>query len=183
MGVNLFAGKFYECVNIASGVRLSETLVAYRNDCVQLGNTSRWKNLKINFDNVGAGYLALLQVVSNKVVLRLKKKNSLILKCINYKFKEKVCVSVNLFQSVSSQATFKGWMDIMYAAVDNRGVRICFKNANVWAPKRCNKKVFALPLRDCNKAKLAMLCVSNTNLLNKRSLYVSRTLQYSEIVF
>lgn len=24
----------------------------------------RWKNVKINFDNVGAGYLALLQVVS-----------------------------------------------------------------------------------------------------------------------
>jgi voltage-gated sodium channel type VIII alpha len=28
----------------------------------------RWKNVKINFDNVGAGYLALLQVVSVSVL-------------------------------------------------------------------------------------------------------------------
>ncbi|XP_026768011.3 sodium channel, voltage-gated, type I-like, alpha isoform X1 [Pangasianodon hypophthalmus] len=81
MGVNLFAGKFYECVNATSGIRLNESLVSNKNECLQLGQSARWKNLKINFDNVGAGYLALLQV-----------------------------------------ATFKGWTDIMYAAVDNRGV-------------------------------------------------------------
>ncbi|KAL7881870.1 hypothetical protein AOLI_G00087190 [Acnodon oligacanthus] len=81
MGVNLFAGKFYECVNITSGARFNETEVTNKTECMQLAskNISRWKNLKINFDNVGAGYLALLQV-----------------------------------------ATFKGWMDIMYAAVDSR---------------------------------------------------------------
>uniref|UniRef100_A0AAR2KT61 Sodium channel protein n=1 Tax=Pygocentrus nattereri TaxID=42514 RepID=A0AAR2KT61_PYGNA len=80
MGVNLFAGKFYECVNITSGARFNETEVTNKTECEQLvnKNISRWKNLKINFDNVGAGYLALLQV-----------------------------------------ATFKGWMDIMYAAVDS----------------------------------------------------------------
>ncbi|XP_066542488.1 sodium channel, voltage-gated, type I-like, alpha isoform X2 [Hoplias malabaricus] len=82
MGVNLFAGKFYECVNKTSGVRINDTIVRNRTDCEQLGeDMARWKNLKINFDNVGAGYLALLQV-----------------------------------------ATFKGWMDIMYAAVDSRNV-------------------------------------------------------------
>ncbi|KAK3569225.1 hypothetical protein QTP86_026514, partial [Hemibagrus guttatus] len=81
MGVNLFAGKFYECVNATNGSRLTEGLVINKSECERLGNITRWKNLKINFDNVGAGYLALLQV-----------------------------------------ATFKGWMDIMYAAVDNRGV-------------------------------------------------------------
>ncbi|XP_060732614.1 sodium channel, voltage-gated, type I-like, alpha isoform X2 [Tachysurus vachellii] len=81
MGVNLFAGKFYECVNATNGSRMSMEVVMNRTDCEQLGNSTRWKNLKITFDNVGAGYLALLQV-----------------------------------------ATFKGWMDIMYAAVDNRGV-------------------------------------------------------------
>ncbi|KAM9486353.1 sodium channel, voltage-gated, type I-like, alpha [Clarias gariepinus] len=79
MGVNLFAGKFYECVNNTTGVRLNGSMVVNKSECV--GKDVRWKNLKINFDNVGAGYLALLQV-----------------------------------------ATFKGWMDIMYAAVDNRGV-------------------------------------------------------------
>lgn len=75
MGVNLFAGKFYECVNVTTGSRLNESLVRNRSDCVLEGESARWRNVKINFDNVGAGYLALLQVVSNKVV------NSLI--CIN----------------------------------------------------------------------------------------------------
>ncbi|KAG7331059.1 hypothetical protein KOW79_005028 [Hemibagrus wyckioides] len=81
MGVNLFAGRFYECVYVTNGSRLTEDLVRNKTECDQLGNSTRWKNLKITFDNVGAGYLALLQV-----------------------------------------ATFKGWMDIMYAAVDNRGL-------------------------------------------------------------
>ncbi|KAK9410690.1 sodium channel protein type 2 subunit alpha-like [Crotalus adamanteus] len=42
---------------------------------------ARWRNVRVNFDNVGAGYLSLLQI-----------------------------------------ATFKGWMEIMYAAVDSTGV-------------------------------------------------------------
>uniref|UniRef100_A0A671DZM8 Sodium channel protein n=1 Tax=Rhinolophus ferrumequinum TaxID=59479 RepID=A0A671DZM8_RHIFE len=81
MGVNLFAGKFYECVNTTNGSRFPVSQVNNRSDCFALMNVSqnvRWKNLKVNFDNVGLGYLSLLQV-----------------------------------------ATFKGWMDIMYAAVDS----------------------------------------------------------------
>ncbi|XP_052005088.1 LOW QUALITY PROTEIN: sodium channel, voltage-gated, type I-like, alpha [Xyrauchen texanus] len=81
VGVNFFAGKFYECVN-ASDHRLPVKEVNNISECetAKLGNNAtRWKNLKINFDNVGNGYLALLQV-----------------------------------------ATFKGWMPIMYAAVDSR---------------------------------------------------------------
>ncbi|XP_028972466.2 sodium channel protein type 2 subunit alpha isoform X2 [Esox lucius] len=84
MGVNLFAGKFYYCVNTTDDVRFPVKVVNNKTNCLAmaLGNSSaRWKNVKINFDNVGAGYLALLQV-----------------------------------------ATFKGWMDIMYAAVDSRNV-------------------------------------------------------------
>ncbi|KAL0963798.1 hypothetical protein UPYG_G00313710 [Umbra pygmaea] len=77
MGVNLFAGKFYHCINVTTQERFEVHIVANRSQCNNLGQ--RWKNVKINFDNVGAGYLALLQV-----------------------------------------ATFKGWMDIMYAAVDSR---------------------------------------------------------------
>lgn len=69
MGVNLFAGKFYECVNATTGSRLSESLVSNKSEC--RAPESLWKNLKINFDNVGAGYLALLQVVSN--ILSLNK--------------------------------------------------------------------------------------------------------------
>ncbi|XP_054864151.1 sodium channel, voltage-gated, type I like, alpha b isoform X1 [Amphiprion ocellaris] len=82
MGVNLFAGKYYYCVNTTTDEIFPISVVNNKSDCLNLKNESaRWKNVKINFDNVGAGYLALLQV-----------------------------------------ATFKGWMDIMYAAVDSRNV-------------------------------------------------------------
>ncbi|XP_070832078.1 sodium channel, voltage-gated, type I-like, alpha [Chaetodon trifascialis] len=80
MGVNLFAGKFHVCLNRTTDKPFPTTEVKNGSDCRSLGNdVARWKNLKINFDNVGLGYLALLQV-----------------------------------------ATFKGWMDIMYAAVDSQ---------------------------------------------------------------
>jgi voltage-gated sodium channel type IX alpha len=67
MGVNLFAGKFYECVNTTDGTRFPINQVENRSECFALMNAStnvRWKNLKVNFDNVGLGYLSLLQVVS-----------------------------------------------------------------------------------------------------------------------
>uniref|UniRef100_A0A8C7R1M9 Sodium channel protein n=1 Tax=Oncorhynchus mykiss TaxID=8022 RepID=A0A8C7R1M9_ONCMY len=84
MGVNLFAGKYYHCVNTTNDETFPIEVVNNKSDCLALANDSaRWKNVKINFDNVGAGYLALLQV-----------------------------------------ATFKGWMDIMYAAVDSRNVSV-----------------------------------------------------------
>ncbi|XP_035382660.1 sodium channel, voltage-gated, type I like, alpha b isoform X4 [Electrophorus electricus] len=81
MGVNLFAGKYYHCVNSTTDKLLPIEEVNNRSECLALNDSARWKNVKINFDNVGAGYLALLQV-----------------------------------------ATFKGWMDIMYAAVDSRNL-------------------------------------------------------------
>uniref|UniRef100_A0A8D0G6F2 Sodium channel protein n=1 Tax=Sphenodon punctatus TaxID=8508 RepID=A0A8D0G6F2_SPHPU len=84
MGVNLFAGKFYYCVNTTTGEMFDVSDVDKQTQCEELINnnqSARWKNVKVNFDNVAAGYLALLQV-----------------------------------------ATFKGWMDIMYAAVDSRDV-------------------------------------------------------------
>ncbi|XP_062854019.1 sodium channel, voltage gated, type VIII, alpha subunit b [Trichomycterus rosablanca] len=85
MGVNMFAGKYYFCFNETSEEYFQIDVVNNRTECFALINANhtevRWKNVKINFDNVGAGYLALLQV-----------------------------------------ATFKGWMDIMYAAVDSRKV-------------------------------------------------------------
>ncbi|XP_038607041.1 sodium channel protein type 1 subunit alpha isoform X1 [Tachyglossus aculeatus] len=86
MGVNLFAGKFYHCVNTTTGEMFDITQVNNHSDCDDLvarNETARWKNVKVNFDNVGFGYLSLLQV-----------------------------------------ATFKGWMDIMYAAVDSRNVEL-----------------------------------------------------------
>uniref|UniRef100_A0A096LVC5 Sodium channel protein n=1 Tax=Poecilia formosa TaxID=48698 RepID=A0A096LVC5_POEFO len=84
MGVNLFAGKFYRCINTTTEELFPMTEVNNRTECLALEEATRearWINVKINYDNVGKGYLSLLQV-----------------------------------------ATFKGWMDIMYAAVDSREV-------------------------------------------------------------
>lgn len=66
MGVNLFAGKFYHCVNMTTGNMFEVNEVNNFSDCQALGKQARWKNVKVNFDNVGAGYLALLQVVSGR---------------------------------------------------------------------------------------------------------------------
>ncbi|XP_026180483.1 sodium channel protein type 4 subunit alpha B isoform X2 [Mastacembelus armatus] len=85
MGVNLFAGKFSYCFNETSEEMFDPGEVNNKTECLSLMEENftevRWKNLKVNYDNVGMGYLSLLQV-----------------------------------------ATFKGWMDIMYAAVDSREV-------------------------------------------------------------
>ncbi|KAG7255687.1 LOW QUALITY PROTEIN: hypothetical protein CRUP_031628, partial [Coryphaenoides rupestris] len=71
MGVNLFAGKYYYCVNTTDNEVFPVHVVNNRSECLALVNESaHWKNVKINFDN----------------------------------------------------ATFKGWMDIMYAAVDSRNL-------------------------------------------------------------
>ncbi|XP_020927336.1 sodium channel protein type 10 subunit alpha [Sus scrofa] len=87
MGVNFFAGKFQKCINnTTEGFLLVPwTTVNNISDCERQNYTGSlfWVNVKVNFDNVAMGYLALLQV-----------------------------------------ATFKGWMDIMYAAVDSREVNM-----------------------------------------------------------
>lgn len=66
MGVNLLAGKYGHCVNRTSDMDFNTSEVKNKSDCDSLGKEiAIWKIAKINFDNVGMGYLALLQVVSN----------------------------------------------------------------------------------------------------------------------
>ena len=69
MGVNLFAGKYYYCFNETAEEYFLPNVVNNKTECFAFINANysevRWKNVKINFDNVGAGYLALLQVVRN----------------------------------------------------------------------------------------------------------------------
>lgn len=73
MGVNLFAGKYYYCFNETSEEYFPVDVVNNKTQCealIKLNFTEvRWKNVKINFDNVGAGYLALLQVVRVSLLL------------------------------------------------------------------------------------------------------------------
>ncbi|CAM9296026.1 unnamed protein product [Lampetra fluviatilis] len=76
MGVDLFKGKFYKCVNKTDMKICNSSVVRNKNEC-DVNASQDWVNMPVNFDNVATGYLALLQV-----------------------------------------ATFKGWIDIMSAAVD-----------------------------------------------------------------
>ncbi|KAK5602625.1 Sodium channel protein type 4 subunit alpha A [Crenichthys baileyi] len=65
MGVNLFAGKFYRCINTTTEELFPITEVNNRSECLALKEATeeaRWINVKINYDNVGKGYLSLLQV-------------------------------------------------------------------------------------------------------------------------
>ncbi|XP_073401867.1 sodium channel protein type 2 subunit alpha-like isoform X2 [Dendrobates tinctorius] len=67
MGVNLFAGKYYHCINTTTGENFQIFEVNNVSQCKELGNKSAiWENVKVNFDHVGAGYLALLQVATFK---------------------------------------------------------------------------------------------------------------------
>ena len=74
MGVNLFAGKFGKCVN-RTGFIHSISVVNNKSDCLAMNDTQfYWTKVKVNFDNVGIGYLSLLQVVSlhpNLLYLRI----------------------------------------------------------------------------------------------------------------
>ena len=64
MGVNLFAGKFGKCVN-KTGFIHSISIVNNKSECLSMNDTQfYWTKVKVNFDNVGLGYLSLLQVVS-----------------------------------------------------------------------------------------------------------------------
>ncbi|KFW89401.1 Sodium channel protein type 5 subunit alpha, partial [Phalacrocorax carbo] len=74
-GVKLLGKKFWKCTL----KKENTTVIENKYNCTFYNGT--WTNNDVNFDNVGMGYLALLQV-----------------------------------------ATFKGWMDIMYAAVDSRKI-------------------------------------------------------------
>ncbi|XP_032546771.1 sodium channel protein type 5 subunit alpha-like [Chiroxiphia lanceolata] len=75
LGLKWFGKRFSKCILQKGDI----SLINNKSDCVSHGG--KWTNYPVNFDNVGMGYLALLQV-----------------------------------------ATFKGWMGIMYAAVDSREI-------------------------------------------------------------
>lgn len=66
MGVHLFAGKFYECIDPTSGERFPIFEVMNQSQCENLvfNESMPWENANLNFDNVGNGFLSLFQVVS-----------------------------------------------------------------------------------------------------------------------
>ena len=73
MGVNFFAGKFQKCINKTNEgfLLVPWSTVNNMSDCERQNHTGSlfWVNVKVNFDNVAMGYLALLQVVSPEINL------------------------------------------------------------------------------------------------------------------
>ena len=67
LGVQLFAGKFYKCIDM-DGERVSAELVPNKFTCLKYPEKYRWMNSNVNFDNVINGFLALFQVVSISLV-------------------------------------------------------------------------------------------------------------------
>ncbi|XP_012272837.1 sodium channel protein para isoform X4 [Orussus abietinus] len=63
MGVQLFAGKYYKCVD-ANKTTLSHEIIPDRNACIAENYT--WENSPMNFDHVGKAYLCLFQVATFK---------------------------------------------------------------------------------------------------------------------
>lgn len=66
MGVHLFAGKFYECIDPTSGERFPIFEVMNQSQCENLvfNESMPWENANLNFDNVGNGFLSLFQVAT-----------------------------------------------------------------------------------------------------------------------
>lgn len=120
MGVQLFGGMFYKCVD----VNKTRIIGSYYNKTVcklheeQFKNVS-WINSAINFDSFLMGYLALFQVVS---VADSSQKDwqRFFLVCRSVRMKS-FFVSCNLFYFLL-QATNKGWIEIMADAVDTTDV-------------------------------------------------------------
>ena len=70
LGVQLFAGKFYKCVD-SNGNRLLASAVPDKITCLSYNGTYAWQNSNVNFDNVLKGFLALFQVVGTLDKLEL----------------------------------------------------------------------------------------------------------------
>uniref|UniRef100_A0A8D0HSQ7 Sodium channel protein n=1 Tax=Sphenodon punctatus TaxID=8508 RepID=A0A8D0HSQ7_SPHPU len=69
MGVNLFAGSFGKCVNkTTENADIDIAKIKHMNDCLSYGSTENlyWTTVRVNFDNVASGYLALLQVIEQQ---------------------------------------------------------------------------------------------------------------------
>ncbi|XP_061719526.1 sodium channel protein para isoform X5 [Cydia pomonella] len=63
MGVQLFAGKYFKCVDM-NHTTLSHEIIPDKNACILENYT--WENSPMNFDHVGKAYLCLFQVATFK---------------------------------------------------------------------------------------------------------------------
>ena len=69
IGVNLFSGKYFRCINVETNEVYSADIIPNREVCYEekeRGEPCDWKNTWVTFDNVLMAYLALLQVATWK---------------------------------------------------------------------------------------------------------------------
>ena len=63
LGVQLFAGQFYKCID-NDWNRIEASIVPNKTACLNHSDGYRWVNAKLNFDDVINGFVSLFQVVS-----------------------------------------------------------------------------------------------------------------------
>ena len=106
MGVQLFVGRFAYCEDPITNHIINYTVVFNKSDCAAYN--MQWTNPEINFDNVLNGYLSLFQVVSERLT---------VLTCNLFGVSP---VKRPLTEFIAlPKATFKGWTEIMYHAIDS----------------------------------------------------------------
>ena len=69
IGVNLFSGKYFRCINVETNEVYPADIIPNREVCYEekeRGEPCDWKNTWVTFDNVLMAYLALLQVATWK---------------------------------------------------------------------------------------------------------------------
>ena len=86
IGVNLFMGKYYKCINTETGERYSHEMIPNRTICMlekERGEPADWVNSNINFDNTGMAYLSLMQVQNlvSKFKILLTSERDIFLDC------------------------------------------------------------------------------------------------------
>ncbi|UYV78409.1 para [Cordylochernes scorpioides] len=109
MGVQLFAGKFYRCMD-ENNERVNRSIIFNKTMCNEFNYT--WENPSINFDNVLNAYLSLFQVNASAFVI---KTGSTTQWQADLAPKEMAASDMRNRR----HATFKGWIDIMANAIDS----------------------------------------------------------------
>ncbi|XP_071749693.1 sodium channel protein para isoform X2 [Lepeophtheirus salmonis] len=145
MGVQMFAGKYYKCVDIVTGEKISAEIVPDVVTCLAENNTE-WVNSRITFDHVGHAYISLFQVATFKGWLPIMNDAIDSRDCedaegnrlnASYTPDKETCLlenqywvnSVHNFDNVGSAylslfqvAIFKGWTGVLYDALDSSGI-------------------------------------------------------------
>ena len=66
IGVNMFMGRFYKCIDTETGAKFSQEIIPNKTVCLMekhINNNADWINARVTFDNTAIAYLALFQYI------------------------------------------------------------------------------------------------------------------------